>query len=29
MPTNITHMLIAHKAIQKLKAIGIAEYKAP
>ena len=27
MPANITHMLIAHKAIQKLKEKGIAEYE--
>jgi len=26
MPANITHMLIAHKALQTLKAKGIAEY---
>jgi len=26
MPANIAHMLIAHKALQKLKAKGIAEY---
>ena len=27
MPANITHMLIAHKALQTLKAKGIDEYK--
>jgi len=27
MPANITHMLIAHKAIQTLKAKGIGEYE--
>lgn len=27
MPANITHMLIAHKAIQKLKQKGVAEYE--
>jgi len=26
MPANIAHMLIAHKALQKLKAKGVAEY---
>ena len=27
MPANITHMLIAHKALQTLKAKGVDEYK--
>ena len=27
MPANVTHMLIAHKALQTLKAKGIDEYK--
>lgn len=27
MPANITHMLIAHKALQTLKAKGVNEYK--
>jgi len=27
MPANITHMLIAHKALQTLKAKGIQEYE--
>ena len=27
MPANVTHMLIAHKALQPLKAKGIDEYK--
>jgi len=27
MPANITHMLIAHKALQTLKSKGIAEYE--
>ena len=26
MPANIVHMLIAHKALQTLKAKGVAEY---
>lgn len=28
MPANIAHMLIAHKALQKLKAKGVEEYTA-